>query len=420
MNKTVITAVAISAATLLGMAAISAAGAATSVSKASCSTPSYDGTNLTLSCIAPEAAVTAHTTVTVPASSDAATSSAAPAKSDAPSTSAATSTSASPPITKAGNLKDVSTAAQLTAALAAAKAGDTIALAAGTYSGDFNATASGTATAPITLTGGGSAVLNGGAQTAGYTFSLGSKDTTAAIGYWKLSGFTVTGGSKGVVWDHVSNSSITGLKVHDTGEEGIHLRDNSSNDTIQNSTIAGTGQIPADEGYGEGIYIGSAVSHWIDESQNQPDHSDNVKLLGNSVSTTGAENVDIKEGTHGGVISGNSFNGTGMCYNTGQSCNSADSFIDMKGEGWLISGNTAADMHAVWQAGGATDDGYQVHNIPNTGSEGSGTNNTFSKNSVSSVGGYGFNVTGGTGNVVTCNNTVTGAGDGFANVSCKS
>ena len=75
---------------------------------------------------------------------------------------------------------EVSSAEQLTAALADAKPGDSIQLADGTYTGEFVATASGTPTDPIFLCGGSGAVLDGGSITGGYAFHLEGASALAA------------------------------------------------------------------------------------------------------------------------------------------------------------------------------------------------------------------------------------------------
>lgn len=318
-----------------------------------------------------------------------------------------------PPVT--GNVVRVNSAPQLTSALSAAKPGDVIILADGTYSGRFNSTKSGTANAPITVTGSRKAIIDGGSTGNGYTFSIGTPNSSTATSYWRLIGFSLTGGQKGVIFDNVQRSVIDSLLVQNTGQEGIHLRNFSSNNTIQNSTVTKTGQV--NQQYGEGLYVGTAQSNWSSYSQGKPDLSNNNQLIGNMISFTGAENIDIKEATHNGVIRGNQLDGSGMCYSSG-GCNFADSLIDMKGEGWTVANNTAKNVHTGWS--GAENDGFQVHVISQGASEGSGNNNTFEGNTVSNVGGYGFNIQSkATGTVVKCDNKVTSAGMGFGNVACK-
>lgn len=317
-----------------------------------------------------------------------------------------------------GNEIAVSTAAQLTSALASAKPGDTIVMRDGTYSGRFNSTRSATAQAPITLTGSRNAIIDGGSLGSGYTFSLGTKNSNSSVSHWRLVGFSLTGGQKGIMFDNVQKSIIDNVSVRNIGHEGVHLRNFSSNNTVQNTTITKTGQ--NDQRYGEGVYVGTAQSNWDTFSQGKPDRSDGNQLLKNTISYTGAESIDIKEGTHGGIIHGNTLDGRGMCYDTSADCNFADSLVDMKGEGWTIAANSASKVRVTWKGSGVESDAFQVHVISQGASEGSGNNNSFMDNKIDDVAGYGFNIqTKATGVIVDCNNTVTNAGKGFGNVTCK-
>ncbi len=317
-----------------------------------------------------------------------------------------------------GNPVAVSTTDQLKAALANAKPGDTITMQDGTYNGQFSSTKSGTASALITLTGSRNAIINGGSLGGGYTFALGTKNSSSTVSYWKLKGFTVTGGQKGIMFDNVQNSIIDNLLVQNIGHEGIHLRNFSSNNKIQNATVTKTGQ--DEQRYGEGLYVGTAQSNWDTFSQGRADRSNNNQLLNNNISYTGAESIDIKEGTHAGTIRGNTLDGIGMCYDASADCNFADSLIDMKGEGWTIADNTAKRVRVTWSGGGAESDAFQVHVISQGEGEGSGDNNNFTGNKISDVAGYGFNIQSkATGVTVKCDNTVTGAGKGFGNITCS-
>jgi hypothetical protein len=176
--------------------------------------------------------------------------------------------------------------------------------------------------------------------------------------------------------------------------------DFSSDNVIRNNIVRDTGQ--KNETYGEGIYIGSANSNWGTYSGGRPDASDHNLVVGNVISHTSAESMDIKEGTTGGVIRDNQIEGSGM---TGSW---ADSWIDMKGNGWLIESN-----HGV----NAVEDGFQVHQALS----GWGIGNVFRDNVAEvNASGYGFWVqNGAVGNVIACaSNAVTGAASGFANIPC--
>lgn len=287
----------------------------------------------------------------------------------------------------------VSTANGLRGALAGAHPGETILLAAGTYSGHFKVTVSGSPSAPITLCGPRGAVINGGDVSSGYTFYL------DRASWWHVEGFTVTGGQKGVVTDTSSHDLIDGLYVHGIGDEAIHLRDFSSYDTVSHNVVRDTGLNRSF--YGEGIYVGSAHKNWCRYSGCQPDASDHDIITGNNVARTTAENVDIKEGTSFGTITGNQFNGTGM------DPASATSWVNVKGNNWTVTGNTGID---------SIENGFSVHQVY----PGWGIGNIFKDNKATVNGpGYGFYVQSKRlMAVVSCSNKVYGAQSGFSNHPC--
>lgn len=318
--------------------------------------------------------------------------SASASASASPSASASASASPSASATGTGSsgpVVQVSTASQLSSALNKAVPGETIQLAAGTYTGEFSPAISGTAAAPITLTGPATAILSGYNTSSGYAVHL-------EASYWVLSGFSVTTAQKGVVLDGADHDVLNGLHVSNIGDEGIHLRAFSSNDTIENSTVSNTGVYQA--GYGEGIYVGSAQSNWGTYSGGQPDTS-NDNLIENNTLGPGitAENIDVKEGTTGGTIEGNSFNATGEA-----GANSAVAWVDIKGNDYTVTGNTGID---AYQQGILVEQLYT----------GFGCGNVFAHNNLDlgTAIGYGFDVKDQTAcsanpNIVYASNTVTG------------
>jgi len=286
--------------------------------------------------------------------------------------------------------RTVGSADQLRATLKTAKAGDVIALRDGSYRGPFRAQADGTQASPIVLCGGHGAVLEGG----------GTRGSTAleldGASHWTLRGFQIRDAQKGVMVDHAAGVTVTGLTVSEIGDEGIHVRNNSTGARITDNTVSRTGLRKA--AYGEGIYIGSAKSNWCSVSGCKPDRSDDATVTGNHVSGTTAESVDIKEGTSGGVVSNNTFDGAGMT--------AADSWVDVKGNAWTISHNVG--RHSPL-------DGFQTHRILN----GWGDRNRFEANvaQVDSAG-YAIHLAPSLDNVVTCDNQSSHAGKGLANVPC--
>jgi len=287
----------------------------------------------------------------------------------------------------------VSSADELRNALASARPGETIMLAAGIYEGDFELSRSGTQRMPITLCGPRDAILAGESITSGYTVHL------EHVSWWRLVGFTVQGGQKGVMADDSSNDLLYGLYVHATGDEAIHLRDFSSHDTISHCVIRDTGLLVPF--FGEGIYVGSAHKNWCRYSGCQPDRSDDDIIADNNIADTTAENIDIKEGTTGGQITGNLFNGAGMAESA------ATAWVNVKGNNWLITDNAGVD---------SIKDGFQVHRVY----PGWGMDNTFRGNRANVEGpGYGFYIQSKKLNTtVACDNTVSGAASGFSTISC--
>jgi hypothetical protein len=312
-------------------------------------------------------------------------------------------TSTAPTSSPTGTTVNVSTAAQLSAALSVASPGQTISLADGTYVGHFTLLHSGTAAAPIRITGSRNAHLDGGSMSGGYVLHLDQAN------YVQVDGITITDAQKAVVMDQCSHDVLTNLDAYHTGEEIILLRNYSSDNVVSGNEVHDSGHTTA--GYGEGIYIGLAISNWSSSGQSRtnggPDTSDRNQITGNHIYGTTAENIDIKEGTTGGLIANNSLDSTGM-----SGANYADSWVDLAGNDYLVRNNIGV------HPSGVMNDGYQTH----IQASGWAMNNTFTANtSAVNASGYAFNIqtSGGTtlGNVVKADNTETGAAKGMANIA---
>jgi hypothetical protein len=285
----------------------------------------------------------------------------------------------------------VGTTGELRDALANAAPGITIGIADGTYDGEFNATASGTAQAPIWLCGSRQAVLRGFGTDQGAVLHL------QQVGHWRLVGFSVRQGEKGVLTDGVTDSVLQDLTVTDIGDEAVHLRSGSSGNVLRGLTISDTGL--REEKFGEGIYVGSAVGNWCQISGCEPDRSDGNIIVHSTISDTAAESIDIKEGTTGGVVQDNVFDGAGLR-------GDADSWVDDKGNGWVIR-----DNHGTSARGS----GFEVHRLV----QGWGTGNVFDGNSADVRGsGYGFELHPIADNRVTCSNSAVDAARGLTNTTC--
>jgi len=284
----------------------------------------------------------------------------------------------------------VTSARELQAALDAVNPGSVIGLAPGVYQGTFTLRTGGTAEAPVALCGTAASILDGGGVQGGYVLHL------DRVAYVHLIGFAVRNGQKGVMADQTRNSLVQGLQVSQIGDEAVHLRNNSTDNRVADNQISDTGlRRPK---FGEGIYIGTAESNWCDVSGCEPDRSDRNTIIGNRISATTAESVDIKEGTSNGILQQNSFDGSGIT--------SADSWVDVKGNGWIIDGNTGVNSPM---------DGFQTHEIL----DGWGVGNVFRNNRATVNGpGYGFALKPANDNVVECSNTAADAGEGSSNVRC--
>ena len=299
----------------------------------------------------------------------------------------------------------VSSATELQNALNTAVAGQTIVLTDGVYSksGGFiiPANINGTSSNPIILKGTPAAIITSNSLSSGY--GLGFRGNN----FWVLDGFTIYNSAKGLVLDSSHHNIIKNLHVNKTGDEGIHLRSYSSYNSIENCFIDSTGIYAA--GYGEGIYIGSAVSNWPTYTKGNADTCNYNTILNNSFGDhVASENIDIKEGTKGGRIAYNTFNGTGL-----NNQNSADSWIDVKGNYYTIECNTGSNTIA---------DGFQTHILVS----GWGNYNTFANNTLAvNTTGHGILITESSSkgtaynNIVCTNNSVTGSNSGLTNITTQ-
>ncbi|HEY1734660.1 MAG TPA: hypothetical protein VGG23_09445, partial [Acidimicrobiales bacterium] len=217
----------------------------------------------------------------------------------------------------------------LDAALAKATPGQTIELADGTYNGRFTLRRPGRVDAPITLRGSRKAIVNGGDVTAGDTLALAGAD------YWQLVGFTVTGGRRGIVATRTSNTVLSGLDVGNTGGAGVQLGSLSSGDVLQNSVVHDTGRGAPGDGHGLMVgttRAGAATGTGATAARAAPDGSNATKVIDNTFRHTAAENVELAENTSGGLVAGNSFDGSGIG-------GGADSVMDVNGTGYRVLDN---------------------------------------------------------------------------------
>ncbi|HVK68200.1 MAG TPA: right-handed parallel beta-helix repeat-containing protein [Polyangium sp.] len=289
---------------------------------------------------------------------------------------------------------EVADAAALTDALSKAAPGQLIRLAPGTYADTFDLElVSGTADKPIVVCGPRDAILDTSAMPSNTGLRL------LQVNHWVVSGITITGGRKGIYVDGSSDNILSNLFVHDVGEMAIQLRNGASRNTIEYCEITNTGLTVPDSA--EGIYVGSDDSAW--PSPDMPDACDGTKILWNKFGPgIQTEHVDLKEGTQGGEIRGNTFDGAGLTPD-----GSEDAWVAVTGNKYLFAENIGDK---------SPKDGFVVRQA----AMGWGNDNVFEKNTANGINNpnLGINVgPGTTGTIVKCDNKVSGTGM-LTNIEC--
>jgi hypothetical protein len=225
-----------------------------------------------------------------------------------------------------------------------AQPGDSVELAAGEYLQDVVSKRDGTASAPITIRGPADAVLKGGG---------GDRIFEIHHDHLTLQGFTINGqwGDPSAVDGYREKllyvvgrqprDGVTGLKVLDMsfrngGGECLRLRYFAQNNEVAGSSFVGCGvhdfKFAAGKRNGEAIYIGTAPEQ-RGNGENPTadvDQSNGNWIHNNTFDTQGNECVDIKEGSSGNIVEGNS------C--TGQRDPKSGGF-DARGSGNIIRNN---------------------------------------------------------------------------------
>lgn len=291
----------------------------------------------------------------------------------------------------------VRNATELMKAVSAAKPGNVIRMAPGRYYGQMNLTANGVAGKPIWLCGPRDAVIDGTGITKGK-----SPIQVSFSSHLVITGMTATNALKGVTVRSSKNITVSDMLVESIGYEGIHLRSNTTDSVVVGNTVRKTGLLTAR--YGEGIYIGSSDANWCELSACQPDKSDRNAVVKNNISMTSAELIEAKEGTTGGVIRGNTMNGT-------DAMSQSESWVMVAGNGWSVTSNAGKDSRLHGFRLSAHVDGW-------------GLGNLFASNAAAvNAPGYGYklyepNGSRSTRTLVSCSGSVDGASSGFSNVPC--
>jgi len=234
----------------------------------------------------------------------------------------------------------VYTATELQNALKTASAGDEIVVNAGSYVGNkatsgsskahFYSDRSGEANDPIILRSAdiiNKQVLKGSTIDSGYIFYLNGDN-------WVIKDLKFSTAQKGIMLEGSNHNEIDNVELSNLGAEAVHMRYFSSDNVLSNCYIHDTGKRVGQEGFGEGVYIGTHDGHTAEKL----DHSDNNRIGGCVIGpNVTAEAFDIKAGVSGTVIEFNSINSSGIIGDAGNPA--ADSFIDLKGTNNVIRNN---------------------------------------------------------------------------------
>src|SRR5688572_9836298 len=148
------------------------------------------------------------------------------------------------PALAAACTKALDTAAEIQAAMRNAIAGTTILVAPGSYVGlrsksghsksHFFSSRSGTASRPIVLKSCDplrpAMFLGDGPNDSSYVFRLTGD-------HWVVEDIVVAKGTKGIVLDNANRNVLRRVEVHTIGDEGVHIRDGSSYNIIEQSRL---------------------------------------------------------------------------------------------------------------------------------------------------------------------------------------
>ena len=202
----------------------------------------------------------------------------------------------------------------------------------------------------------------------------------------------------GIYVEGSQNVTLQNNEVYNTGQEAVHIANNSSEVDIIDNTIYDTGN--GNSTFGEGIYLGAGSEGG--------DETNNITIAGNDISQTTGEAIDIKPyvsnvvidnnrvydintGTEGAIVVG-----LQQGNRTGGNFTNADNVIIQNNKIWNISDRTIyADSNAIRVRSGATIINNEISNYGDRGiyvevdPESSDNNFNIKHNTVYSANGAG-------------------------------
>lgn len=117
------------------------------------------------------------------------------------------------------------------------------------------------------------------------------------LNWYVISGLTIINYQCAMyIWAGCSNLVLTNMTIYNTGQEGLHVSQNSHDILLVNNLVHDTG---LGGSYGEGFYIGSG------DSPGFMDNTHNITLRGNTVYNTLGEGIEVKPGTYNVTVESN-------------------------------------------------------------------------------------------------------------------
>lgn len=201
-----------------------------------------------------------------------------------------------------GETRTVRTAGEWTAAVAAAQPGDTIRIVENINAPLVYDGASGTAEAPITITSDSGAWID-----PGNTRNRRPALDVRSVAHVQVAGVQVRGSQFGIWYRGVTGTAGAPARIHGNtvtgiGHSGIIVSGRtpstgpSAHVRVESNTVTRTGRTTGE--FGEGIYIGHGSTEWVDRTSD-------VVVVGNDISETTGEGVDVKPGTARVVVEAN-------------------------------------------------------------------------------------------------------------------
>lgn len=120
--------------------------------------------------------------------------------------------------------------------------------------------------------------------------------------YLDFTGFVITNNNQGLYIDDDAGTgtpphhiTVTGVTVHDVGQEGIAIRGGATNILLNNVTVYNTGRNGTGSN-GEGIYVGGGGA---------PDNTTAITIQNSTIHDTQDEGIELKGGTHDCIVEKN-------------------------------------------------------------------------------------------------------------------